>query len=157
MISTQKSWWVYTATLGPIGYMTMPGTMASLAALPCMYCLHAYLPAPYYLAAIIALLCVSVKIIMHALDYFKDTRDPSQIVLDEVVGCLFTLYSVPLCWQTMLAGFLFFRFFDITKCCGIHYAERLAGAWGIILDDVIAGILTQVIIRCSLYIITGRL
>jgi len=154
MINIKKSW-VRIATLGPVGYLVMPGTMATLVTLPCMYCLHEALSTIYYLAAVVFLFCCSVVIIMHALDYFKDTRDPSQIVLDEFIGCLLTFYAVPLCWQTIIAGFLAFRFFDITKCCGIHYAERLSGAWGILLDDVLAGILAQVVVRCGYYIFVG--
>ena len=155
MLNTKKSLWVRIATLGPVGYLMMPGTMASLVTLPCMYCLRAYLSTLQYLVAVVCLFCCSVVIIMLALDYFKDTRDPSQIVLDEFIGCLLAFYAVPLCWQTVIAGFLAFRFFDITKCCGIHYAERLAGAWGILLDDVLAGILAQVVVRYGYYILVG--
>jgi phosphatidylglycerophosphatase A len=62
---------------------------------------------------------------------------------------------VPLCWQTILAGFLLFRLFDITKWFGIKRAEHLVGAWGVLIDDILAAILANVIIQIGYYLILG--
>jgi len=53
-------------------------------------------------------------------------------------------------WQSMLLGFLLFRFFDIFKPLGIKKCEQLNGQWGIMLDDVVAGIVSNVLLRLLL-------
>ena len=55
----------------------------------------------------------------------------------------------------MFAGFVLFRFFDITKWFGIQRAEHLVGAWGVLIDDVLAGLLANVILQVVYYLIVG--
>jgi len=155
-MNMKKSLCVRIATLGPIGYSLASGTVATIVTMPIMYMMRLGVDSSaIYLMLLIAALLASVPVINCALDYFKEDQDPSQIVLDEFIGCLVTFYAVPLCWQTMLAGFVLFRFFDITKWFGIQKAERLIGAWGVLLDDVLAAILANVIIRIGYYLIVG--
>jgi len=77
--------------------------------------------------------------------HYKD-RDPRQFVLDEAAGQLFALVGVtPLLWalprwKVALAAFIFFRICDIIKPCPAGRAERLNAGWGIVLDDIVAGI-----------------
>ena len=149
------SLWVRSATLGQVGYMIASGTAATLVTMPLMYLLRVWLPSSAYLMVLIASLLVAVPVINRALEYFKEDQDPSQIVLDEVIGCLVTFYMIPLCWQTMFAGFVLFRFFDITKWFGIQRAEHLVGAWGVLIDDVLAGLLANVILQVVYYLIVG--
>lgn len=73
--------------------------------------------------------------------------DPKEIVIDEWAG-LFVTYSIagsveP--WSIIL-GFAFFRFFDISKVGPVGAAEKLPGAWGIMLDDVVAGVLAGLMV-----------
>jgi phosphatidylglycerophosphatase A len=66
--------------------------------------------------------------------------DPSQVVLDEVVGQMIALVAWPVAgWKMYVAGFVLFRFFDIVKPFPARRCERIAGGWGIMLDDVVAG------------------
>lgn len=66
--------------------------------------------------------------------------DPGPVVIDEVVGQMITLLLWPhASWKWLLAGFLLFRAFDIVKPFPARRAERIAGGWGIMLDDVVAG------------------
>ena len=155
-MNMKMSLYVRIATLGPVGYLTASGTVATMLTMPLMYLLRGWLPSELYLMLLIALLLIAVPIINSALDYFKEDQDPSQVVLDEVIGCLVTFYSIPLCWQTMLAGFLLFRLFDITKWFGIKKAEQLVGAWGVLIDDILAAILANVIIQLGYYLIVGK-
>ena len=69
-------------------------------------------------------------------------EDPSQAVIDEVMGQLITFCFVPfgLSWPFILAGFLLFRLFDIWKPFPIHTLEILPGGLGICADDIIAGV-----------------
>jgi phosphatidylglycerophosphatase A len=62
-------------------------------------------------------------------------------VIDEVVGLWITLASVPLSVGWYALGFVLFRIFDIFKPWPVSWADRhLPGAWGIMLDDVVAGL-----------------
>ncbi len=84
---------------------------------------------------------------------FKE-KDPKEIIIDEVAGFWWALVGLPMSFNYICAAVVIFRFFDITKRCGVEYWERLPGAWGIVLDDCYAGILTNVTLRISMFIFT---
>ncbi|MFT7517648.1 MAG: phosphatidylglycerophosphatase A [Myxococcota bacterium] len=70
-------------------------------------------------------------------------KDPGQYVLDEVIGFLVTVAFIDPTqhlFSSMLVGFLLFRFFDIFKPPPARQLEKVAGGWGIILDDIVAGV-----------------
>ena len=137
-------WVVGIATLGPVGQLPAPGTWGSLAALPFVALLHAYLPDSFARAAVVlAGLCIAVAVCGEA-EVRLGLRDPGRIILDE-----FT--AMPLCflgwsrmtgqwpvWAVLLAGFTAFRFFDIAKPLGIRWLQKLPGGWGVVADDVAA-------------------
>lgn len=81
-------------------------------------------------------------------------EDPSCIVIDEVAGMLLTLLFLPGTWPVYLAGFLLFRLLDVWKPSYIRKAQRLPGSWGIVLDDLAAGLLAQILLRVSLAIMS---
>jgi phosphatidylglycerophosphatase A len=157
MKTQKKSFSLYCATLGPIGYLQAPGTMATLATMPLVYCLRLATPDSLYIFIIIAITMGAITVINNALEYFKGYQDPSQIVLDELIGCLITFSIVPIHWYTLIAGFIFFRFFDITKWFGIKYAEQFIGAWGVVLDDICAALLANFCIWLLYYGMAGAL
>lgn len=134
----------FFATLGPIGYLPAPGTMGTIATLPLVYLLS-FLEWYNQLWMITIIFIVSFFIIDAALPLFVK-KDPSQIILDEVVGFLITCIRIPFCFSTLLAGFLLFRFFDILKPFGIKRLELLSGAWGILLDDCLAGLFANLVL-----------
>jgi phosphatidylglycerophosphatase A len=78
-------------------------------------------------------------------------KDAAPIVIDEIVGMLLTYCAVPVAWLPLVVGFLGFRFFDI--CKPLPQLERLPGGWGIMLDDLFAGLLAQVCVRLSLILV----
>jgi phosphatidylglycerophosphatase A len=67
-------------------------------------------------------------------------KDPQFVVIDEVAGQLIALIAVPLAWQSLLAGFILFRAFDIVKPPPVRQLEALPEGAGIVLDDVAAGL-----------------
>jgi phosphatidylglycerophosphatase A len=72
--------------------------------------------------------------------YFART-DPSQVVIDEVVGQILTFLLLPhASYAWLAAGFLLFRIFDILKPFPARQAERIPRGWGIMVDDVVAGL-----------------
>lgn len=66
--------------------------------------------------------------------------DPSEVVIDEIAGQILTLLAAPATPLAWLSGFLLFRLFDILKPFPIRQSERLPRGWGIVLDDLIAGV-----------------
>ncbi|MGN6291919.1 MAG: phosphatidylglycerophosphatase A family protein [Chitinophagaceae bacterium] len=74
-------------------------------------------------------------------------HDSSKVVIDEVAGMMITLLWVPVDIKYALVGFILFRFFDILKPLGIKSAERLPGGWGVMADDVLAGIYAFALLR----------
>jgi phosphatidylglycerophosphatase A len=77
----------------------------------------------------------------------EDDLDPSRGVIDEWVGAWVTVAFLPVTWPWMFAGFFMFRALDILKPIGIRRLEALHGGWGIMLDDIGAGILGAVILN----------
>ncbi len=73
--------------------------------------------------------------------------DPGLVVIDEVVGMLVTLAFVPVGAVGVLIGFLLFRLFDIVKPFPAGLSERLPRGWGIMTDDVIAGLYANLVLQ----------
>lgn len=135
-------------TLGPVGYFGASGTIATILTLPFVYLLHIYLPDHwYYLAFVVSFAIVALVLSRAALVHIRNKKDPSELVIDEVVGCLLTFWGVALTNQSILVGFLAFRGFDIIKLGLVRYAEYLPGAWGIMADDIVAALLANIILR----------
>ena len=74
-----------------------------------------------------------------------------RVVIDEVAGMLLTLLAVPVGFTGAVVGFLAFRLFDISKPVPARQAERLPGGWGIMTDDLVAGLYAQGLLRFLLW------
>ena len=73
--------------------------------------------------------------------------DPGQVVIDEVVGQIITFVATPrIAWIGLIVGFILFRAFDIVKPFPARQAERLPGGWGIMMDDVVAGLYSLIVL-----------
>lgn len=80
-------------------------------------------------------------------------KDPSCVVIDEIVGMWIALLFIPFTWVNILIAFALFRFFDIAKILGVGYLDKnLSGAWGIMVDDVLAGIYANLLLQIILYL-----
>jgi phosphatidylglycerophosphatase A len=118
----------------------MPGTFGTLAALPLVVLLSHFSSFSVYLTVTI-LVCVLGIWICGKTAEDMGVHDDSSIVWDEVAGMLITMLAVPLSWQTVLVGFMLFRFFDILKPWPISYLDKhVHGGFGIMIDDVLAGL-----------------
>jgi len=78
-----------------------------------------------------------------------DAKDAAPIVIDEIAGMLLTYYAMPVALLPLGVGLLCFRCFDILK--PLPQLERLPGGWGIMLDDLLAGLLAQGCLRLVLF------
>jgi phosphatidylglycerophosphatase A len=78
-------------------------------------------------------------------------KDSNKVVIDEALGMAVSMLFLPLNFKTLLAGFILFRFFDIYKPLYIRRAEALPGGWGVMTDDLLAGIYTNIILQLSVF------
>ena len=74
-------------------------------------------------------------------------EDSYRVVIDEVAGMCLTLCFVPVRWPYIVAGLALFRFFDIAKPLGIRRMERLSGGWGVMMDDMLAGLYANLLLQ----------
>jgi len=131
-----------------------PGTVGSLLAIP-IYLLLAPLPAPWYLALVAGLLLLGVWATGRC-ERELGVHDHSGIVFDEIVGQLIALFLAPTHWVWLLIGFGLFRLFDIWKPGPIRWLNnRVPGGWGIMLDDVAAGMAAALCLQ-GLILVYGR-
>lgn len=81
-------------------------------------------------------------------------KDPSCVVIDEVLGFFVAMVGISVSWINILCAFALFRLFDIVKLPPCRRLEKISGSWGVLLDDVMAGIyaniIMQILVRCVL-------
>jgi len=138
------------ATGGYIGYIPVaPGTWGSVLGVA-VYWLVSALPlsAALLLTALLAAVAVWIA---HQAEIILRTQDPGQIVIDEVIGMMVALTALPMLPMVWIAAFFLFRFFDILKPFPIGYLEKKCpGGLGIVIDDVIAGVAANLLLRVLL-------
>ena len=137
----------YFVTLFGIGYSPLaPGTLGSIFAILIWYMSIKFINIYFFYLILIISLSIYFKLInIYLISEVKD--DPSEVIIDEYIG-----QSIPLLFlidynlYEVLLAFCAFRFFDITKIYPINRAEQMSGAKGVIIDDIIAGIYSLIII-----------
>ena len=122
-----------------------PGTWASIIAILCWYFLfqslnHFVLPAISIFLFLIGGIA-SDTIVKHSKEH-----DPSRIVIDEWVGQWVALSMMPINIRTGVVAFIAFRIFDIIKLGPVRKMEKIPGGWGIMADDVMAGIMAYFVV-----------
>ena len=144
---------MFIATGCYIGNISLaPGTFGSVLGLPICFFLSKTDLSIAVLLTLIGILC-AVWIANEAEKILK-TKDPGCIVIDEIAGIILTLFGLPFNIISVTAGFLVFRTLDIWKPYPIRFLEnKFSGGIGIVLDDVAAGILSNLILRILLRIV----
>jgi phosphatidylglycerophosphatase A len=143
------------ATVFGIGYVPVaPGTFGSAAGL----ILWMVLPGSTFVqaAAIVALFIVGSIAGSAAERYFRRT-DPRQVIIDEVMGMLITLFLNRVSLKGAFLGFLFFRATDVIKPYPSNRLERLPGGIGVMADDAMAAIYANVALRATIFILGNRI
>lgn len=126
------------ATLGPCGFAPIaPATAGSAVVALVGYFLPA-MPPVVAIGLIVLATPLAVWIAGEAETFYG--HDAKPIVIDELIGQSLALMFVPRHVAAYLAAFLLFRVFDIWKPLGAREAQRLPGGWGVVADDVIAGL-----------------
>jgi len=136
------------ATACGIGYMpAAPGSWATVAGVAIAYFLGNDLPAYSILLVVLLILGIMASGII---EKQLNQKDPGIVVIDEVVGVMIALWGLPMIWPVMICGFFLFRAFDMFKIYPINKLEAQPGGWGIMLDDCMAGVYTNIILRIAL-------
>lgn len=127
----------FGAGLAPLA----PGTAGTLLAVPLAWGLKT-IGLPLYLLAVAAMLLLGAWVCGRVGERLG-VPDHGALVWDEMVGYMIAVALVPPHWGWMLAGFVLFRLLDILKPWPVRSVERaFSGGWGVMLDDVVAGLLT---------------
>jgi phosphatidylglycerophosphatase A len=141
-----KGLWKAIATCCGLGFTPVaPGTAASLA-IALVYKLFLFrLSWPFYLVLLVILGALGLMAsTIYAAELGQD--DPGRIVVDEACGQLVSLFAVPATWTAVGLSFFLFRLFDIIKPFPIRQVERLSGGWGIMTDDLLAGLMVRILL-----------
>jgi len=140
------------STFFGIGFFPVaPGTAASLAAVVLFYFL--LWPLPWFWTSGIIFICLAAGVPASARCAAElDRTDPRPVVIDEVCGQLIALFLIPADRTALLLAFLLFRLFDIVKPWPIRKLERFPGGWGIMADDVAAGLLARLCLQIYLFL-----
>ncbi len=107
---------------------------------------------PLLFAGLILVTLVSGALSAAEVERREGTDDPSKIVVDEVVGQWIALFLLPFSWPIVMAAFVLFRAFDIWKPFPVRAAERVGHGVGVMLDDVVAGVYANLVIRLLLLV-----
>ncbi len=137
---------VWVATCCGLGYFPIaPGTVGSIAGVA-LAAGMGHLPlSQLWQSALVAMTAAAVFVLGvwagGEAEKFFGRVDPGAVVIDELAGQMIALLRRPAAsWKWLVAGFVLFRIFDIAKPFPAGRAEKLPGGWGIMLDDVVAGL-----------------
>jgi phosphatidylglycerophosphatase A len=145
-----------------------PGTWGSAGAIPVGWALHALGGFPLLALATAAVFAAGLWAIP-AYVAEAGEGDPSEVVIDEVVGMWIALWPLSwglwhaglpghvFPWPGWVVGFALFRLFDIWKPWLVRRAERVPGAMGVMLDDVVAGVFAAVLVALAAAVAHGGL
>jgi len=135
-----------------VGYSPIaPGTLGTLIAIPVYYFLS-NISSPIYEITLVGFFFLSVWVSESA-EIFFGKKDDQRIVIDEIMGFLITMLWAPKTAILIVIGFFLFRFFDILKPFPIRRLEKgLKGGYGVVLDDVMAGVYANIVLQIILVI-----
>ncbi len=154
-----KYFWKLIATGFGAGYSPLaPGTMGAALACLILWLFHIWQPESFSGSGfkthwLLALILLFGGLGVAAANALAEEwgHDPSKVVVDEMVGLWVAMLGIPLTWPWLLAAFVLFRIFDIWKPLGIKRAEALPGGWGVMADDVLAGIYSGILLHLFIF------
>jgi phosphatidylglycerophosphatase A len=139
-----------------LGYLpAAPGTWGTLGGVAVAWLIHPLHPF-LYLLLLLAAAGMAVPMVTEV-EKAMGRKDPSNIVIDELLSFPLTLFLVPFQWITVLLGFVLFRVADIAKPWPCRRLELLPGGWGMILDDTMAAIYAWAALKVILFLFPSLL
>ncbi|MFH0806841.1 MAG: phosphatidylglycerophosphatase A [Elusimicrobiota bacterium] len=104
----------------------------------------------YAYCTVVVILGFAAVFISAEADKIYESEDNPRIVIDEIAGLWVTMAFIPKTVEFLVIGFVLFRFFDVVKPLYIRQIQKLNGGWGIVADDVLAGIYSNIILQVLL-------
>lgn len=152
MLRLRQKLILLAATGGGLGNLPVaPGTFGTLAGIPVAMAVSLLPPGVWVVAAMLVLI-VAVWVADEA-EAILGEKDPGCIVIDEIAGYLVTMAGMPMTPLLLGLGFLIFRGFDILKPWPVNLFERrFSGGAGVVLDDIVAGLYSAVVLRILFFI-----
>jgi len=136
------------ATFFGVGFFPVaPGTAATVAGIALVFLLHSSMG--LYLAVTLLMLVIAIPVCTY-MEKVLNQKDPGMLCIDEVVGIMIGLMGLPLSWSVVIVGFFLFRALDMFKIYPINKFEGLPGGFGIMMDDVMAGLYTNIILHVAM-------
>jgi len=149
--SSSPLWATLVATFCGVGRLRPgPGSWASAATVLLWWLATRRIAASWQTIAAVVLSCLVIIVGIPAASRVaraSGQKDPQFVVIDEVAGQLITMIAVPVSWKSLLVGFILFRGFDIVKPPPVRQLEQLPEGFGIVIDDVGAGLYALVIMQ----------
>jgi len=140
------------ASVFGVGFAKGGGTIAAIITCIVWFAAQYNLSTPHVFLQLIGVVVITALGIWNGNRVEKDWgKDSSKVVIDEVAGMAISLVAIPLTWPYMLSALVLFRFFDILKPLYIRRLEKLPGGWGVMADDVLAGIYANVLLQLIVY------
>ncbi len=137
---------LFSTSLG-IGYIGKgAGTIAAVVCCICWYIAWKGDYPPVMLSLAITLIIMLIGVWSSGIVEQIWGKDPSRVVIDEVAGMCISLLFLPVKVKYLLCALILFRFFDIVKPLSIRKMELLPAGWGIMMDDVLAGVYTNILL-----------
>lgn len=133
------------ASIFGIGYIKGGGTIA--AAFCCVVLFFSPIADDKTILLFITLLVTIIGVWSSTVVEKEWGKDSSKVVIDEVVGMMVSLLWLPSTLTYIIAAFVLFRFFDIVKPLFIKKVENIKSGWGVMLDDVVAGLYSNVVLQ----------
>lgn len=135
-----------------------PGTAGSIIGIIIFYLFNLYTNSLNISNELILLINLIAIIFVLLLGVFSIKKvhtiwehDAPKIVIDEIVGVWIAIFAMPFEWQYYVYALVLFRFFDIAKPLFIRKLDNMKGDWSVMLDDVLAGIYSLIVIQILLY------
>ena len=136
-----------------------PGTVGSALACVILFFLNQFFPNQFPGEGIDSLFFIILILVFFAIGVYAGNflepewgEDPSKIVIDEMVGLWIAMLFIPFTIVNLAVAFVLFRFFDITKPLGIRKLENFKNGWGVMLDDVLAGVYANLVLQVIILI-----
>ena len=123
----------------------IPGTAGTLGAVP-LFLFFSAISSPVYEVTLLAFFFLAVWTSDRAQEHWG-VNDDRRIVIDEIMGFLVTMLWVQQTFFSIILGFFLFRCFDIIKLPPIRFLERAKGGYGVVLDDVLAGVYANIVLH----------
>lgn len=148
---------VWVGACGGVGYLPASGTVSVLLVGVPLYCLLQMTPPAVYAGIVIAFTFASVA--LHARgDRILGAHDSGALVWDELAGYWIAMIGLPFSWQLVALGFVVERGLDILKVFPANVLEdRLPGGWGVVADDVVAGLYALLVLHVAVRFAPGWL